>query len=69
MVDGSGDVMMTASIMRAEWRAVRCEWQKQERRRKSGVSWENGEKVDHLTRIVGRDGRMAREEKKRNSLL
>jgi hypothetical protein len=66
MVDGGGDVMTTASITRGEWRVVRCEWQQHERRRKSGVSWKNGETVDHLTRIEGRDGRMARrrEEKK-----
>ncbi len=62
-------MMTTASITRADWWAERCEWQKQERRRKSGLSCENGEKVDHLTRIVGRDGRMAREEKKGKSSL
>ncbi len=66
MVDGGGDVMRTASITRAEWRmttasitraewrVVRCEWQKHERRRKSGVSLENGETVDHLTRKESR---------------
>jgi hypothetical protein len=69
MMDGGGGVMTTTSITRAEWRVVRCEWQKHERRRKSGVSWENGETVDHRTRIEGRDGRMARDEKKRKSSL